>query len=261
MKLTPCSRARATMRADVASSVALPNIIVPRHSGDTFNPLTPSRRYSMLDPFATAQFLSALSTLHQTGLIGPMPTRTTLHTATSPTAPSLPALFRGFVSIGMSSFGGGLTAWVRREVVQRRGWMDDQQFLSGYALSQLVPGATNVNLAVFIGTQLRGVPGALACFAGLTAPPLVLALILGAAYFGMRGMPGGVSLSIALSGMGAVAIGLNLGTGIRLARSGIRGIIPALITAMVALSIGVAGMPLLKVLAVMIPVSLVAAIL
>ena len=78
----------------------------------------------------------------------------------------------------MSSFGGGLTAWVRREVVQRRGWMDDQQFLSGYALSQLVPGATNVNLAVFIGTQLRGVPGALACFAGLTAPPLLLMLVI-----------------------------------------------------------------------------------
>jgi chromate transporter len=164
-----------------------------------------------------------------------------------------------FVSIGMSSFGGGLTAWVRREIVLRRGWMDDQGFLSGYALSQLVPGATNVNLAVFIGTQLRGVPGALVCFAGLTALPLVLALVLGAAYFSMRGMPGGVSLSIALSGMGAVAIGLNLGTGIRLAQSGIRQVIPALIAAVVALSVGVAGLPLIKVLAVMIPVSLLAA--
>jgi len=177
------------------------------------------------------------------------------------TAPTLTALFTGFVSIGMSSFGGGLTAWVRREVVQRRGWLDDQQFLSGYALSQLVPGATNVNLAVFIGTQLRGAVGALACFAGLTVPPLLLAILLSAAYFGMRGLPGGTSLSIALSGMGAVAIGLNLGTGIRLARRGIRGIIPAVITAIVALSVGVAGMPLLVVLAVMIPISLLAAIL
>jgi chromate transporter len=187
-----------------------------------------------------------------------MPPRPLLHAAAPP---SLAALFSAFVSIGMSSFGGGLTAWVRREVVQRRGWLDDQQFLSGYALSQLVPGATNVNLAVFIGTQLRGVAGALTCFAGLTAPPLVLMLILGAAYFGMRGMPGGTSLSIALSGMGAVAIGLNLGTGIRLAQRGIRQIIPALITAAVSVSIGIFGLSLLKVLAVMIPVSLTAAIL
>ena len=181
-------------------------------------------------------------------------------TRAPPVGPPLAHLFRSFVSIGMSSFGGGLTAWVRREIVQRRGWLDDQQFLSGYALSQLVPGATNVNLAVFIGTQLRGVPGALACFFGLTALPLLLSLILGAIYFGMRGMPGGVSLSIALSGMGAVAIGLNLGTGIRLARRGIRRLVPALITAAVALSVGVAGLSLLKVLGVMIPVSLLAAL-
>jgi chromate transporter len=181
-----------------------------------------------------------------------MQTRLTAH----PPPPSLAALFLGFVGIGLSSFGGGLTAWVRREVVQRRGWLDDQQFLSGYALSQLVPGATNVNLAVFIGTQMRGMAGALACFAGLTAPPLLIMLTAGALYFGSRGMPGGASLSIALSGMGAVAIGLNLGTGIRLAMLGIRRIGPALITAAVALSIGVFGLPLMTVLAVMIPVSL-----
>jgi chromate transporter len=186
-----------------------------------------------------------------------MPTR--LSPLTTP--PTLAALFMSFVRIGMSSFGGGLTAWVRQEIVQRRGWLDDQQFLSGYALSQLVPGATNVNLAVFIGTQMRGVTGALACFAGLTAPPLVIMLVAGAMYFGMRDMPGGSSLSLALTGMGAVAIGLNLGTGIRLARRGIRRIVPALITATVALSIGVFGFPLIKVLAVMIPISLVVALL
>jgi chromate transporter len=178
-----------------------------------------------------------------------------------PPSPALRTLFLGFVGIGLSSFGGGLTAWLRREVVQRRGWLDDQQFLSGYALSQLVPGATNVNLAVFIGTQLRGVPGALVCFAGLTTPPLVIAVVLGTIYFSMRGVPGGASVSVALSGMGAVAIGLNLGTGIRLARHAIRRVVPALIAATVALSVGVAGFPLVWVLAVMIPVSLLAALL
>ena len=191
-----------------------------------------------------------------------MPTRPVppTSTATAPPEPSLAALFLAFVGIGLSSFGGGLTAWVRREIVLRRGWLDDQQFLSGYALSQLVPGATNVNLAVFIGTQLRGMPGASACFIGLMAAPLMIALVLGALYFGMRGMPGGVTISVALSGMGAAAIGLNLGTGIRLARGGVTRVIPAVVTAIVALSVGVVGLPLLKVLAAMIPVSLVLAI-
>ena len=92
-------------------------------------------------------------------------------TAAAKPRASLPALFRGFLSIGLSSFGGGLAAWIRREVVERRGWLDDRQFLTGYALSQLVPGATNVNLAVFIGAQLRGAPGVLAALAGLMLVP------------------------------------------------------------------------------------------
>jgi chromate transporter len=166
------------------------------------------------------------------------------------------SLFASFVSIGMMSFGGGLTAWIRREVVQRRGWLDDQQFLSGYALSQLVPGASNVNLAVFIGAQLRGVPGAVTAVVGLTALPVAIVLVLGAIYLRSRGMTGGATFSTALTGMGAVAIGLNLGTGIRLARLHIRRLVPALVTAVIAISIGMLGFPLLQVLAVMLPVSL-----
>jgi chromate transporter len=64
----------------------------------------------------------------------------------------------------MMSFGGGLAAWTRREVVQMRRWLDHKRFPSEYALSQHVPGATNVNLAVFISTQMRGALGAIACF-------------------------------------------------------------------------------------------------
>jgi chromate transporter len=170
--------------------------------------------------------------------------------------PSLVSLFVGFVSIGMMSFGGGLAAWTRREVVQRRGWLDDTQFLSGYALSQLVPGATNVNLAVFIGSQLRGVSGAVAALAGLVTLPLILVLTVGAIYLRTQGLPGGVWLSAALTGMGAVGIGLSLGTGIRLGRRNINRLGPILVTAAVTVSIGVFGLPLVKVLAVMMPVSL-----
>ena len=56
--------------------------------------------------------------------------------------------------------------------------------------------------------------------------------------------------------MGAVAIGLNLGTGVRLARRNISGLVPILVTAAVTLSIGVLGFSLVHVLLVMMPVSL-----
>ena len=173
--------------------------------------------------------------------------------------PSLASLFISFARIAMMSVGGGLAAWTRREVVQKRGWLDDKQFLSGYALSQLVPGATNVNLAVFIGTQLRGAAGAVACFCGLTALPVAIVLLLGTLYLHSQGNIGGAWVSTALGGMGAAAIGLNLGTGVRLGRSNITGLIPIVITAVVALSIGVLGFSLVHVLLVMMPVSLLAA--
>lgn len=170
--------------------------------------------------------------------------------------PGLVSLFLAFAGIGMMSFGGGLTAWIRREVVQRRAWLDDQQFLSGYALSQLVPGATNVNLTVFIGAQLRGVAGAAAAVIGLTAPPVAIVLVLGAIYLHRSDLAGSAAVGAALTGMGAVAIGLNLGTGIRLGRLHVRRVIPALVATVIAIAIGVLGFPLLHVLAVMLPVSL-----
>src|SRR5215203_3444676 len=50
MKLTPASRALATIRPDVASSVGPPNIMVPRQIGEIFRPLRPRERYCMGDP-------------------------------------------------------------------------------------------------------------------------------------------------------------------------------------------------------------------
>jgi chromate transporter len=169
---------------------------------------------------------------------------------------SLPAVFSGFLSIGLSSFGGGLAAWIRREVVERRGWLDDKQFLTGYALSQLVPGATNVNLAVFIGAQLRGALGVLAALAGLMLVPTALILAIGTLYLRAQAAPGWSWIGTALAGMGAVAIGLNLATGIRLARRNLRGVTAGLVMGATALGLGVLRIPLFAVLAVIFPISL-----
>ena len=169
---------------------------------------------------------------------------------------TLGALFKSFLAIGSMSFGGGLTGWIRRELVERRGWLDDTQFLSSFALSQCVPGATNVNLAVLIGTQLRGAVGALAAFAGLLFVPLLILLALGAFYFSAHGGAGVHLLDVALAGAGAAGIGFNIATGIRLARSNLRNIGPILVAAAIIVAIGILRFPLFIVLPVMIPASL-----
>jgi chromate transporter len=168
----------------------------------------------------------------------------------------LATLFLSFLTIGLTSFGGGMTGWIRRELVEKRGWLDDPQFLSCYALSQMVPGATNVNLAVLIGTQLRGVVGAFTAIAGLLLVPLAILLTLGSFYFAAHAAPGGRWLNAALAGAGAAAIGFNIATGIRLARHNIRRLGPAVIAAATIIGIGVLRIPLLEVLLVMLPASL-----
>jgi len=173
-----------------------------------------------------------------------------------PGPPSLASLFLSFLTIGSTSFGGGLLGWIRRELVERRGWIDDQQFLICYGLSQMVPGATNVNLSVIIGTQLRGVPGALAAVAGLLLVPLAILLALGTLYFAAHDVPGSHLVNAALVGAGAAAIGFNLATGIRLGWHNIRRVGPALIAGAIIVGIGIMRIPLLEVLLVMLPASL-----
>ena len=65
-----------------------------------------------------------------------------------------------FNEISLSSFGGGLSAWSREMVVARKKWMDDPEFLSAMTICRILPGANQVNLAVFVGTKLNGIRGA-----------------------------------------------------------------------------------------------------
>ena len=73
-----------------------------------------------------------------------------------------------FAFIGMTSFGGGLTAYIRRLVVRQKGWLTDDEFLPGLGLVQLLPGANVVGLSVYIGNHLRGPIGVLYFHAGTT---------------------------------------------------------------------------------------------
>lgn len=172
--------------------------------------------------------------------------------------PGIAAIFLCFFSIGAQSFGGGLSAWIRRDVVQRRGWMEDGQFLAGLALSQIAPGPNAVNLAIFTGTVLRGSAGAAAALAGMLALPTLIVLAAGAAYFASARSGGGTPawLDAALAGAGAGAIGMSFANGIRLTRRNVatlRAVATMVVTAVV---IGLTSIRLPVALAVLIPASL-----
>ena len=58
---------------------------------------------------------------------------------------SSPQLFLIFSRIGLTSFGGGLSGWLLREFVQSRKWLTEEEFFSGLAISQAMPGINVTN--------------------------------------------------------------------------------------------------------------------
>jgi chromate transporter len=170
--------------------------------------------------------------------------------------PTLGALFRCFLHLGAMSFGGGMSAWIRREVVQKRGWIDDNQFLSGLALCQIAPGPNAVNLSVFIGATLLGTAGAAVALSAMLAVPGAILFAAGYIYFTIRALPQGAWFATLLAGAGAAAIGLTLANGVRLTKRGVRGKTAWLVMVGTAVAVGVLRIPLLWTLLGAIPASL-----
>ena len=170
--------------------------------------------------------------------------------------PTLGALFTCFLRLGAMSFGGGMSAWIRREIVQKRAWIDDTQFLSGLALCQIAPGPNAVNLAVFIGTTLLGPVGATVALSAMLAMPAAVLFAAGYVYFTIRALPQGAWFGTLLAGAGAAAIGLTLANGARLTRRGVRGKTAWVVMVATATAVGVLRVPLLYALLGAIPISL-----
>ncbi|MGE5507569.1 MAG: chromate transporter [Chitinophagales bacterium] len=93
-------------------------------------------------------------------------------------------LFRAFLIIGTVSFGGGyaMIPLIRREMVERTGWLTDDRFLDALAIAQSSPGPMAVNLSIIVGHQLLGAGGAFAATAGAVLPS-VLSILLIAVFF------------------------------------------------------------------------------
>lgn len=103
-------------------------------------------------------------------------------------APSLAALFGVCFKIGILSFGGGLSGWIHREFVELRRWVTDEDFLNRLGFAQVLPGANVVNLVIALGDDLRGLPGALACFCGFLVGPFFGVLGMLAAFRRLQGL-------------------------------------------------------------------------
>ena len=125
---------------------------------------------------------------------------------------SVTALFLAFNWLALQGFGGVL-AVAQRELVERRRWLDREQFLELVSVAQVLPGPNVVNLALMLGDRYFGLRGAFAALAGMLAVPLVIVLVLATLYAQFAQWP---VVSGALRGMAVVAAGLIVATACKL---------------------------------------------
>lgn len=133
----------------------------------------------------------------------------------SPSRPSLLRIATVFATIGATSFGGGVVAYLRNALVDRERWLDARSFLRVLELSQTLPGLNTVNVAVIAGDELRGLPGAVVAALAVVAPGLVAVTLLGAVYATYAHDPW---LVATLAGAAAAAVGLLAAVTVQIGR-------------------------------------------
>lgn len=168
--------------------------------------------------------------------------------------PGLGALFVAFAKMSLAGFGGVLV-WARRAIVEQHRWMTPEEFNKTFALCHFLPGPNIVNLSVVFGARFRGVPGAIAAFAGLLGPPVVIVTILAILYARYGEID---ALRRTLAGVSSAAVGLLFAVIARMMLPLLKKREPValLLLAAVFVAVGLLRWPLPAVLLVSIPVSI-----
>ncbi len=105
--------------------------------------------------------------------------------------PSLRSFLLYFLRLGTLGFGGpiALAGHMQQDLVERRGWIDVQEYKEGLALAQLAPGPLAAQLAMYLGwVQARAIGATLVGLA-FVGPSFVMVLILSEVYVRFGGLP------------------------------------------------------------------------
>ncbi len=97
----------------------------------------------------------------------------------APAAGSAGEVFRTFLHLGLTSFGGPIAhiGYFRRALVEQRRWVSDGQFAQLLAICQFLPGPSSSQLGFSLGLLRAGWTGALAAFVAFTLPSAVLLVL------------------------------------------------------------------------------------
>lgn len=166
---------------------------------------------------------------------------------------SLVALFVEFLLIGAVSFGGGIVAYEKILLTEKKKWLSQDEFMATLAISQTMPGLNSVNLAILAGDKLRGSLGAFVAMFGLILPGSLFVIIAGYAYKEGQDHP---IVNLLLAGIAACATGLLAAITYKLGADLFKQLRPLLIIVTTFILMSVLHLSLIWVLLIMVPVAL-----
>lgn len=100
-------------------------------------------------------------------------------------------LFWSFFKIGLFTFGGGyaMISIIEGEVIRRKGWIEQKEFLDLLTLAQSAPGPIALNTSVFVGYKMYGYRGALSALLGIALPSFIIILLIAVCFAQFRYNP------------------------------------------------------------------------
>lgn len=118
-------------------------------------------------------------------------------------------LFCSFFKIGIFTFGGGyaMIPIIQAEVITRKGWIKEQEFLDLLTLAQSAPGPISLNTAVFVGYKMYGYRGALSALTGVVLPSFSILLLVAMFFSQIRSNP---IVDAAFRGMQPIVVAIML---------------------------------------------------
>jgi chromate transporter len=138
--------------------------------------------------------------------------------ATTPTRASLTQLVRYFLYLGTFGFGGpvALIGFMHSDLVERRRWVDEDEYRLGVALAQIMPGPLAAQLAIALGYFQRGVLGATVVGLAFVVPSFLMVIGISIAYKRFGGL---WWMQALFYGIGAAVIAIIAIAAYKLARS------------------------------------------
>ena len=127
-------------------------------------------------------------------------------------------IFAVFFKIVLFTIGGGyaMLPIIQKEVVETKGWMDDEEFLDAISLTNSLPGPLAINAATFVGYRVCKVKGALAAVLGAASPSVIIILAVAVIFSNLTEYP---MVQYIFDGIRPAVVALILYAVIKLAKS------------------------------------------